>query len=85
MNLNKLFINYCKKNNLEVNPNQINLIKELNLEYNLNFDKSFLEPLRFIKDYKSGFYLQGDVGVGKTMILNFFYENLKFTKTKITF
>ena len=23
MNLNKLFLNHCKKNNLEVNPNQI--------------------------------------------------------------
>ena len=42
MNLNKLFINYCKKNNLEVNPNQINLIKELNKFHILNFDKSFL-------------------------------------------
>ena len=30
MNLNLLFLNYCKKNNLEVNPNQINLIEELN-------------------------------------------------------
>ena len=33
MNLNKLFLNYCKKNNLEVNPNQINLIEELNNFY----------------------------------------------------
>ena len=23
MNLNKLFLNYCKKNNLEINPNQL--------------------------------------------------------------
>ena len=85
MNLNKLFLNYCKKNNLEVNSNQTDLIKELNKFYILNFDKSFLESMFLNKNYKSSFYLQGDVGVGKTMILNFFYENLKFKKKKITF
>ena len=85
MNLNKLFINYCKKNNLEVNPNQVDLIKELNKFYTLNFDKSFLELIFSNKNYKSGFYLQGDVGVGKTMILNFFYENLRITKKRLHF
>ena len=39
MNLKKLFLNHCKKNNLEVNPNQIDLIKELNQFYIRNFDK----------------------------------------------
>jgi len=85
MNFKELFLNYCKKNNLEVNPNQIDLIKELNKFYILNFDKSFLKLLFPNKNYKSGFYLQGDVGVGKTMILNFFYENLKFTKKRLHF
>ena len=85
MNLNKLFLNYCKKNNLEVNSNQKDLIKELNKFYILNFDKSFLELIFLDKNYKSGFYLQGDVGVGKTMILNFFYENIKFTKKRLHF
>ena len=84
MNLNKLFLNHCKKNNLEVNPNQIKLIEELNKFYNLNFDKPFLKKI-FSKNSKSGFYLQGDVGVGKTMILNFFYENLKFLKGRLHF
>ena len=85
MNLNRLFLNYCKKNNLEVNPNQIDLIKELNKFYILNFEKSFLELIFPNKNYKYGFYLQGDVGVGKTMILNFFYENLKFKKQRLHF
>ena len=85
MNLNKLFINHCKKNNLEVNPNQIDIIKELNKFYNLNFDKSFLKKIFSKKNSKLGFYLQGDVGVGKTMVLNFFYENLKFTKQRLHF
>ena len=85
MNLNKLFLNHCKKKNLEVNPNQVNLIDELNNFYNLNFNKSFLKKIFYKKNFKTGFYLQGDVGVGKTMVLNFFYENLKFTKQRLHF
>ena len=85
MNLNKLFINYCKKNNLERNPNQLDLIEKLNEFYNLNFNKSFLKKIFSKNNSKLGFYLQGDVGVGKTMILNFFYENFKFTKHRIHF
>ena len=80
MNLNKLFIEYCKKNNLEKNSNQLDLIEELNQFYNLNFNKSFLKKIFSKKNLKPGFYLQGDVGVGKTMILNFFYESLKYKK-----
>ena len=85
MNLNKLFLNHCKKNNLEVNANQIDLIEMLNQFYNLNFDKSFLKNIFYKKNSKLGFYLQGDVGVGKTMILNFFYENLKSKKKRLHF
>jgi len=85
MNLNKLFLNYCKKNNLEINPNQLDLIEKLNLFYDLNFNKSFLKKIFSKNNSKLGFYLQGDVGVGKTMILNFFYENFKFTKHRIHF
>ena len=85
MNLNKSFLNYCKKNNLEINPNQFDLIEKLNLFYDLNFNKSFLKKIFSKNNSKLGFYLQGDVGVGKTMILNFFYENFKFTKHRIHF
>jgi len=82
MNLNKLFINHCKKNNLEINPNQLDLIEKLNQFYNLNFNKSFLKKIFSKNNSKLGFYLQGDVGVGKTMILNFFYENFKNKENK---
>ena len=85
MSLNKLFLKHCKKNNLEVNSNQVNLIEELNHFYNLNFNKSFLKKIFSKQNSKPGFYLQGDVGVGKTMILNFFYENVKFTKQRSHF
>ena len=85
MNLNKLFIEHCKKNNLEINSNQLDLIEELNQFYNLNFNKSFLKKIFSKKNSIPGFYLQGDVGVGKTMILNFFYENLKYKKKRLHF
>ena len=85
MNLNKLFIEHCKKNNLEINSNQLDLIEELNQFYNLNFNKSFLKKIFSKKNLKPGFYLQGDVGVGKTMILNFFYESLKSKKKRLHF
>jgi cell division protein ZapE len=83
MNLNKLFLSYCKINNLEINSNQLDSIDELNLFYNQNFNKSLLKKIFTKQNYKTGFYLQGDVGVGKTMILNFFYN--KFDKTKQRF
>ena len=85
MNLNKLFIEHCKKNNLEINSNQLDLIEELNQFYNLNFNKSFLKKIFSKKNSIPVFYLQGDVGVGKTMILNFFYENLRYKKKRLHF
>ena len=76
MNLNQSFQNHCKKNNLEINSYQLNLINELNNFYDLNFNKSFLKKI-FSKDSsKPGFYLHGGVGVGKTMILNFFFDQV---------
>ncbi len=82
MNLNQLFQNHCKKNNLEINPNQLNLINELNHFYDLNFNQSFLKKIFSKKNSKSGFYLYGDVGVGKTMILNFFLDQLNERKLR---
>ena len=85
MNLNKLFLSHCKKNNFEVNHNQLGLIEELDDFYTLSFNKSFLKKIFFKKNSKYGFYLQGDVGVGKTMILNFFYDNFNHKKLKVHF
>ena len=85
MNLNKLFLSYCKINNLEINPSQLGLIEELSLFYTQNFNKSLLKKIFTKQNYKTGFYLQGDVGVGKTMILNFFYNNFDKTKQRFHF
>ena len=85
MNLKKLFLNHCKTKGLEINNNQIITIETINEFYQNNFDYNFFINL-FVKKKKiPGFYLQGDVGVGKNMILNFFYENCNETKHRLHF
>ena len=85
MKLKKLFISYCNNKELEINNRQVNIIESINRFYQKNFDNYFLLNLFLKKDDKKGFYLQGDVGVGKTMILNFFYENFSLSKKKFHF
>jgi len=85
MNLKKLFINHCKENGLEINHNQIKTIEVINEFYQINFNYNFFKYLFSQKENIPGFYLQGDVGVGKTMILNFFYENFNQSKHRLHF
>ena len=83
-NLEETFNLFCNSKNLEVNQNQILVIKKLQDYYKKNF-KSFI--LKFLtKGYsKKGFYLYGDVGVGKTMIMDFFYKEINEKKTRLHF
>ena len=85
MNLNKLFLNHCEDKQYEINQNQIDTINKLKDYYSSNFNQNFLK--KFFKKEKSklGFYLVGDVGVGKTMILNFFFKTLKEKKLRLHF
>jgi len=85
MNLKQLFLIYCNNKKLEINKNQVDIIESLNEFYNVNFDNYFLSNLLSKKKNKQGFYLQGDVGVGKTMILDFFYENFDKSKQRFHF
>ena len=82
MNLDNLFKNFCKKNNLEVNSYQLSIIDELKSYYDLNFNKSILNKIFSKKNSKPAFYLYGGVGVGKTMILNFFFDLLEEKKLR---
>ena len=70
-NFEEKFVLYCNSENLEVNQNQLIVIRKLQDYYKKNF-KSFLFNLFLEKNYKKGFYLYGGVGVGKTKILDFF-------------
>ncbi|MDC0240624.1 cell division protein ZapE [Candidatus Pelagibacter sp.] len=82
MNLDNLFKNFCKKNNLEVNSYQLSIIDELKKYFNFNFNKSILNKIFSKKNSKPAFYLYGGVGVGKTMILNFFFDLLEEKKLR---
>tara|TARA_B100002051_G_scaffold61123_1_gene57050 strand:+ start:25 stop:1077 length:1053 start_codon:yes stop_codon:yes gene_type:complete len=85
MSLKKSYLKYCEDKDLEINENQIKIVQKLNEYYNLNFNQSFIKKIFKDKKNKLGFYLVGDVGVGKTMILNFFFERLKEKKSRLHF
>jgi cell division protein ZapE len=85
MNLKKLFLKYCTDKKFEINQSQVEIINHLQDYYIQNFKQSFLNNLFKKKSEKIGFYLAGDVGVGKTMILNFFFNQLKQKKLRLHF
>ena len=49
-NLEEKFISYCEIKNLELNPNQVSIIKKLEYYYRDNFKSSFFNFFR--KSYK---------------------------------
>ena len=77
----KKFVNYCNEQELEVNTNQVDAIKKLEQYFQNNF-KSFFSELFSKQSLKKGFYLYGDVGVGKTMILNYFFNQVDEKKLR---
>ena len=85
MNLKKLFLDHCKINKYEINQNQLNIIKNIKNFYLENFNSKIFSKIFKKNNNKLGFYLVGDVGVGKTMILNFFFNLLKEKKLRLHF
>ena len=82
--LEEKFKIYCNSENLDINQNQINVIKKLQEYYKKNFQPFFFDF--FSKnDSKKAFYLYGDVGVGKTMILNYFFDTIDNDKQRLHF
>ena len=77
----KKFVNYCNEQELEVNTNQVDVIQKLEQYFQNNF-KSFFSELFSKQSLKKGFYLYGDVGVGKTMILNYFFNQVDEKKIR---
>ncbi len=77
INLQGSFKEFCKKNEYEINLEQIEIINLL--EKFLNTKESFFNRF-FRKKEKLCFYLYGKVGVGKTMLLNFVYDRIEIKK-----
>ena len=82
--LEERFRSFCNTKNLEINQNQIKTIQRLEDFYNKNFDLSIFNFFKKVK-HKKGFYLYGGVGVGKTMILDFFYNLISEKKLRLHF
>ena len=80
------FLEYCSNNKYQQNNEQTKVFDLLIKFYNQsNSPKNkFLNFFSKINN-KLGFYLHGDVGVGKTMLLNFFFDNLKTPKKRMHF
>ena len=77
LNIAEAFKKYTKKNKLQKNIQQEDLISILGSLIE-QLKPSFLKSVTNIFSSKKpkGFYLHGDVGAGKTMIINFFLEYL---------
>ena len=85
MSLKKTFLDHCEKKQYEINQNQLDIIKYLKEFYRSNFKINFIKKILKKDNSKLGFYLVGDVGVGKTMILNFFFSQIKEKKLRLHF
>ena len=73
------FKEFCEMNKFEINEQQVKIINSL--EKFLDNKETILS--RFIKKkQKLCFYLYGEVGVGKTMLLNFAFDRLKIRKLR---
>ena len=82
MNLQDSFKNFCAQNKFEINTEQINTINLLDTF--INKKETFLS--RFLKKKeKLCFYLYGKVGVGKTMLLNFVFNQIEIKKHRLHF
>ena len=85
MNLNKNFLKFCNENQYEINQNQLEIIENLKDYYEVNFHQNLINRIFKKKDVNLGFYLVGTVGVGKTMILDFFFKQLNENKLRLHF
>ena len=79
MSLQDSFEEFCRQNKFEINSQQKEIIYLL--EKFLTHKETFLSSF-FQKKEKFCFYLYGNVGVGKTMLLNFVYDRLEMKKQR---
>ena len=80
--LKKSFLSFCADNNLEKNDKQIEIIDLLT---KFNKSKQSIFKFFFKADSKLCFYLYGDVGLGKTMILDHYYDYITISKQRFHF
>ena len=86
MKLKSAFKKNCLEKKLQLNKNQIYTIDLLS-KFNIRDETNFFNFLKIFRNIpkKKAFYLRGDVGVGKTMILDFFYNYINIPKLRFHF
>tara|TARA_B110000971_G_scaffold173485_1_gene178476 strand:- start:202 stop:1257 length:1056 start_codon:yes stop_codon:yes gene_type:complete len=78
-----IFLKFCLDQNFQKNKEQIKILGLLVKFYNEEgFFQKILTKFIFKSKKTLGFYLYGDVGVGKTMLLDFFFKNVNTTKER---
>ncbi len=78
--LQNSFKEFCQKNKYEISIKQLEIVKDLEI-----FLLQNKRVINFFSKKKLCFYLQGNIGVGKTMIVNFVYDQLNIKKTRFHF
>ena len=76
------FLEFCRKKKFEINSEQVKIVNLLDIF--IHSKKNFLNFILNSKN-KFCFYLHGNVGVGKTMILDFIYDKIKIKKLRLHF
>ena len=80
------FESFCKKNSIKKNNEQLDLVEKFEeFDAIIKQDKTLLKKLFSKAPPQLGYYIHGDVGVGKTMICNEFYQYLDIKKKKTHF
>jgi cell division protein ZapE len=80
------FESFCKKNSIKKNNEQLDLVEKFEeFDAIIKQDKTLLKKLFSKAPAQLGYYIHGDVGVGKTMICNEFYQYLDIKKKKTHF
>jgi cell division protein ZapE len=80
--MKKKFLKFCLDNKFQQNEEQLKVLDSLiKFHKNIGSIKKMVSKF-FMSEKKLGFYLQGGVGVGKTMLLDFFYNNLRIVKQR---
>ena len=80
--LQNSFSEFCNNNKFEINKKQTEILNSLE---KFIFPRNKLLNFFSKKGDPSCFYLYGNVGVGKTMIANFVYDQINIKKTKFHF
>jgi len=80
------FDSFCKKNNIKKNSEQLDLVEKFDdFHAIISEDTSLVRKIFSKKPSQLGYYIYGDVGVGKTMICNEFFTYIDIKKKKTHF